>query len=480
MTMHLQFSRRSAAGALAAVALTCVSVTAQVLDPAVPGRAIVRVQPGVSIGTVIGELAAQLPGITLTVDDPSLSDRGIYLLAYEPAVPADQIEPAFAALEDDPDNATSLWGELLYEGSDPEGRTGSVWFFTVGGSTAYAQQYATSTLALPAAARHSTGAGAVVAVLDTGMDASHPMLAANVLPGGFNFLTDDDDTSDANGHGTFVAGLIRLVAPDVGLLPVTVLDADGKGDAWALARGLFYAIDQGVEVINLSLGSTYKSSAVEDAMAEAESLGIVVVAAGGNQNAGEEGEEFPAAGSDGFGVAAVDDADVKAAFSNYNDKFFISAPGTSAPQPGEPDGYDPDRTIYSALPGGAYGIWEGTSFATAFVSGAAALARDQLFAAPDTVATYDAVQARLAASAVDISAANPGFDGLLGVGRLDVGGAALMGAGDLNADGQIGVVDLLAMLGAWGPCAPGPCPGDLDGDGAVGVVDLLIILGNWD
>ena len=487
-------SRGVVAGTLALV-LAGARASGQVNDAAVPGRAVVRVPAGAPIGAAIADLQARLPGVTFTVADAALADRGLYLLNFDPPTPVDPVELVLESLAGDPDNLTSEWGEVLYLGHDPEGHTGSVWFFTTGGAPSVANQYAGATLALAVAQQRATGAGVVVAVLDTGIDAAHPLLVDSVTPGGFNFIDDSDVTLDVGdgldndgdqvidesvGHGTFVAGLIHFVAPGAQLLPVVVLDSDGRGDSWLFAKGLFYAIDQGVEVINLSLGTTYNSDAVGDALDEAKHLGIVVVAAGGNQNAGEEFEEFPAARSNGLGVAAVDDQDVKADFSNYNSRFFISAPGANG--------------IIGALPLALddYGDWSGTSFATAFASGTAALIRAQHpdWPLPSMVPEdiVEEIKKVIADSAVDIynplnkPPQNQEFVGQLGVGRLDAGAAVLaavqIGAGDIDADGVIGIVDFLALLEAWGPCV-GVCRADLDGDGIVGLTDFLTLLANW-
>jgi subtilisin family serine protease len=370
---------------------------------------------------------------------------------------------------------------LLYAGHDPEGRTGSVWFYTGGGDTFYNGQFIGPALGLPAAQARTTGESTVVAVLDTGIDPAHPALAGVIEPGGFNFVAGGGETDDpVNGHGTFVAGLIHFVAPNAALLPIVVLDGQGAGDAWGFTCGMFYAIDQGVDVINLSLGSTYESNAAKAALAEATSLGIAVVAAGGNQGV-EEPEEFPAAEEGAIGVAAVDHLDVKAGFSNYNDKFFISAPGTSLPQPGAPDGYDPAHTVFSTLPGGQYGFYDGggTSLSAAMVSGAVALLRAQHPETPVDMAGLNRIRCLLERSAVNIDAINAPYAGMLGAGRLDAGRAVLMSAGDIDGDGTVGTTDFLALLSAWGPCAPQTCLADLDCDGSVGIADFLTLLSNW-
>ncbi|MHC4349901.1 MAG: S8 family peptidase [Planctomycetota bacterium] len=462
-------------------------------DPLVFGDAIVRVAVGSTIEEVIADLEAHpdLAGVTFTVADDALAGRRIYLLSYFPPSSAlaviGVLDPEPGDPPPPPPPPSIEWGEGLYENHDPESDTGSLWFHSVEGSVQFGNQYAQTMLGLPPAQERSTGQGTVVAVLDTGIDDTHPLLQNSIAPGGFNFIENNDNTTDlVYGHGTFVAGLIHLVAPDALLLPVVVLDLNGIGDAWILVKGMFFAIDQGVDVINLSLGSTYNSKAVETALEEAEGLGIVIVAAGGNCNAGEEREEFPAAGSNVIGVASVDDLDVKADFSNYNSKFVISAPGTSIPDAGGPDGFDPDRTIYSALPGDQYGIWLGTSLSTAFVSGAVALLRSQHPEWPQDETTGRRVQQILEATAVDIDSipANAPYVGELGAGRLQAGAALALGAGDLNLDGSVDVVDFLMLLAAWGECPqgppePDPCLADLNGDGAVGVGDFLFLLANW-
>jgi subtilisin family serine protease len=474
--------------ALAVLGAASGPVAGQVPDPLVSGRAIVRLLDGVAIGDFITQFEADHAALNLGLAaSDTIAAHRMHLLAFDAGgLTEQQLDQLEIDFQSGYLTTYLVWGELLYAGHDPEGNTGSLWFHSVEGSVSFGNQYAAGTLGLDAAHAQASGQGTVVAVLDTGIDTSHPLLAGNIAPGGFNFIAGNDDVVDlVNGHGTFVAGLVHLVAPDAQLLPVVVLDSNGIGDAWLLTKGLFHAIDAGVQVINLSLGSTYKSEAVGDAMEAAKLAGITVVAAGGNWGLGEaDREEFPAASGAGLGVASVDDLDVKAAFSNYNSKFAISAPGTSIPDAGGPDGFDPDRTIYSTLPAGLgpYGIWEGTSFSTAFVSGAAALLRAQHPEWPQDETTERRVQRILEVTAVDIDSipANAPYAGDLGAGRLEAGAALALGAGDLDLDGTVGVVDFLMLLASWGPCpVDDDCLADLDGDGTVGIVDFLFMLQNW-
>jgi thermitase len=356
-----------------------------------------------------------------------------------------------------------------------------------------AGQYATVTLGLSAAHLRSTGGGVVVAVLDTGVDASHELLSGRLLPG-WDFVDGDADPGDDSpgqdldgdgqfdemaGHGTFVSGLVTLVAPDARILPIRVLDSEGRGESWRLARGVWYAIDQGVEVINLSLGSTEDSDVVEEALLEASSLGITVVAAAGNCDRSEP-KEFPAmTENEVIGVAAVDDLDGRAGFSNFHSTLELAAPAASAFDfMGNPL---LERSIISSFPGGTYGVWEGTSMGTAFVSGSAALIRSQHPEWGPDEETSMWVEDALLSGSVNIDELNPGYAGLLGAGRIDAASSTAFGPvapqlGDLDGNGFVDVDDLLLLLGDWGQVHSSA---DVDGNGVVNIDDLLVLLGGW-
>ena len=484
--MWIRFSRAAQAALLC---LVLPVASAQLEDGIVAEQAMIRVAGYATIEQFLERFTQDWPGTYVARD---IASRQTYLLqlppgASEPAVKQD-LQAYVNPNPTIPDpNRPLVWAELNWLGRASEGRTGSIYFNEDPGHAGrFGSQYALERMKILPAQARSEGLGAVVAVLDTGVDATHPALLGRVLDG-YNFVDLNHDTrdvpgpdgaSDLVGHGTFVAGLVMLVAPKARIMPVRVLNGAGVGDSFVLAQGMYYAIDRGVEVINLSLGSTYHSSAVEDAVKEARNLGIVTVAAGGNSSV-EEPEEFPAMTSDAFGIVAVDHNDLKADFSNYNDKAFLSAPGNTL---GGPGNFDPNRAIYGPIPGGSYAVWEGTSFSTALASGVVAMIRAQHPEWPAAPQTAFAIRAVFEASAVNIDPLNPQYAGMLGVGRIDAEAAVAFGPvapklGDLNNDGVVNISDLGILLGTWGQTHS---PADLDGNGIVGQGDLGILIAVWD
>jgi len=456
-------------------------------------RVMFQLADGATSDDLLSAIQVDWPEITWSVIDVETT-RGFHYVQVH--VPASWTEVEWELFEESIEHghpSIATWLEFLGSDEAPEGGTGSTFVDGIDDLNAFKSQFIVQTLGLTASHQKASGAGTVVAVLDTGITAEHASLSGRVLPGwdfvdGDSSPSDDAPGQDADGdgvademagHGTFVAGLVSLVAPSARILPVRILDSEGRGDSWSLARGIWFAIDHGVEVINLSLGSTDDSDVVEEALDEAEARGITVVAAAGNCDRTEP-EEFPAMSENSvIGVAAVDDGDVRGSFSNYHEQLVISAPAVSVwATDGQPV---LGRSIISALPDGAYGAWEGTSVAVPLVAAAAASVRSQHPEwQPDSVAV-ELVRQVLIDGAIDIDAANPDFAGLLGAGRLDVAGAVAQGPvapplGDLNADGQVGTDDLLLMIESWGLVHSSA---DLDGSGLVDVVDLLTQLAAW-
>jgi subtilisin family serine protease len=270
----------------------------------------------------------------------------------------------------------------------------------------YVHQTAGDLIKLDDAREYASTRPAIVAVIDTGVDAGHPLLGGVVLPG-YDFTRDvageATDRSDldqstaailewfpvapdvqmllnqstaaileqstaailetlpplpaAFGHGTLVAGLVHMVAPTASILPLKAFRADGTSRLFDIIRAVYYAADHGANVINMSFSMIERSKTLEQAMSEAGDLEIVLVASAGNQ--GEEAEFYPAAVSQVTGVASTDDADARSGFSNFGDKVVtVAAPG---------------EALITTYPGGHYAAVWGTSFSAGLVSGAAAL-----------------------------------------------------------------------------------------------------------
>jgi thermitase len=214
----------------------------------------------------------------------------------------------------------------------------------------------------PAAWSLTTGSPSVIiAVLDTGVDATHPDLAGGKVVGGRDFVNGTLDAADDSWHGTAVAGVAaaaRVVGPGAfsycpgcSILAVKVLDSEEQGDDAEIARGIVWAVDRGARVINLSLAGFDESAALRASLRYAADKRVIVVAAAGND--GESSPAFPAADPTVVGVAATDPSDRVYGWSNRGRWVTLAAPGVAE----------------STLRGGSYVRFVGTSAAAPAVSG---------------------------------------------------------------------------------------------------------------
>ena len=240
-----------------------------------------------------------------------------------------------------------------------------------GSPEAFAEQPAAEAANVDAAHEVATGRGVTVAILDTGIDPWHPLLR-RAYAGGVdlvdgddlpaeqaNGVDDDGDgfTDEAFGHGTHVAGIVHLVAPDARLLVVRVLNDDGRGSLLSIVTGVRWAVEHGAKIINLSLGTLDQSDALQLALADAEAQGVVIITSAGNWG-DDQPVEFPARSSHVAAIAAVDATARPAEFSSFGDIVALSAPGVG---------------VRSTYPGGGYRLWSGTSMSAPFVAGTCAL-----------------------------------------------------------------------------------------------------------
>ena len=242
------------------------------------------------------------------------------------------------------------------------------------------QQWNLDMVESDAAHAAARGNGAIVAVVDSGVNANHPDLGGRLL-GGHDFVDDDGSPQDGDGHGTHVTGIVAAndgngtgvssVAPGARVLPVRVLDDTGAGDSSDVAAGIDYAVGAGAQVINLSLGSEVPligaSSEFSAAIDRALDRGVVVVAASGNN--GLPACEQPSAQGRLLCVGAVDRRGMRSFFSSFGQGLGLVAPGGSGASAVTNTGED----VLSTWRDGGYEELAGTSQAAPHVAGVAAL-----------------------------------------------------------------------------------------------------------
>ncbi len=280
----------------------------------------------------------------------------------------------------------------------------------------FASEWHLPKIGAPAAWDVAIGTGVTIAILDTGVDGTHPDLAAQMAPG-WNLYDNNSNTSDVYGHGTAVAGAaaaamnngtgIAGVAGGARIMPVRISDPSGYAMLSTIANGLTWAADHGARVANISY-SVAGSATVINAANYFRSRGGVVLVSAGNTGAQDNTAPPPSM----LVVAATASNDVRASFSTYGAFVSIAAPGVG---------------IYTTANGGGYRSASGTSFSSPIVAGAAALV---LSRRPDYSPAQ--VESVLKATATDLGP--PGTDVYYGTGRLNAAAAVLQaaanGAGD--------------------------------------------------
>ena len=292
----------------------------------------------------------------------------------------------------------------------------------------------------------SKGAGVIVALLDTGVDGTHPDLRGAVLPGRHVVQNTPAGNDDIEGHGTGMAGVIAGrghgggagvlgIAPAAKIMPVQPIN-----DSYFVAVGIRWAVQHGAKVINLAF-VTHPSESLQAAVREAVAGDVVLVGSSGNNGDTGNELEYPGAYPEVLTVGAVDRKNKVAKFSNHGKQVDIVAPGVDIPGP---------------APYGKYVLGNGTSGATAIVSGAAALIRAKY---PDLSAAE--VVERLTSTAIDRGA--KGRDDYYGIGQLDL--LAALTTAQPRASSAPAVTDAPAAI-------PGAAPAD-DSDG--GLPPLLFV-----
>lgn len=277
----------------------------------------------------------------------------------------------------------------------------------------YSRQWALKSInAVPNLGNNKTGSKKpiIIAVLDTGVDVNHPDLKNRIIPG-TNATNPLKSTRDSEGHGTHVAGIAAATTnnglgisgvagiPEVKIMPVKVFEGDNGSDI-SISDGIIWAADHGARVINMSFGSFYKSTVLNDAIEYAYKKGVVLVAAAGNW-ASEE-ISYPAALSKVIAVSALNKERKLAEFSSYGPMIDVCAPGDEI-----------YSTYWDQYKGSTYTEMSGTSMASPMVAGLAAMIlakRSQL--------TNEEVRQIIEASAIDLG--TPGWDPQFGHGEINM------------------------------------------------------------
>ncbi|WP_305046181.1 S8 family serine peptidase [Geoalkalibacter sp.] len=276
----------------------------------------------------------------------------------------------------------------------------------------YGSQWHLPRIEAPAGWELSIGSTQVpIAIIDSGVDPTHPDLAAKLLPG-YSWVSGSTDTSDVLGHGTSVAGAAAAIGNNgrgiagvswgSPIMPLVVLNSSNSASYSNIASAIVYAVDRGVKVINVSIAGSSSSSTLQYAIDYAWNRGALVFCSAANYNTSTP--YYPAALPRAIAVAATDASDNKASYSNFGSWISFTAPGSS---------------IYTTLRGGGYGNKSGTSFSSPIAAGLGALiwsVNPQL----SHVEVLDIIQQ----SADDLGAA--GFDNIFGHGRINVRAALSM------------------------------------------------------
>jgi len=311
----------------------------------------------------------------------------------------------------------------------------------------------------PGAWDASTGLGVTIAILDTGVDATHPDLIAALVPG-WNTYDNNSLSGDVHGHGTAVAGAaaasganavgVAGVAWRARIMPIRVTDTSGYGYYSTIASGINWAADHGARVANVSFAGIPGSSTIASAAQYLRGKGGVVVVAAGNS-----GIQEPYAANPYLTVAgATDSADAKASFSSFGAFVDVGAPGVS---------------IWTTARGGSYGSGSGTSFASPVTAGVYAL----MIAANANLApgTLDSL---LFSTARDLGTA--GFDPYFGYGRVDAGAAVAAARAASGTDTTAPSVSISSP--SAGARVSGLLPVNVSASDNVGVARVELYLNN--
>lgn len=316
---------------------------------------VVKIQKGALLAPILGDLDA------VAID--TIAGRSTFLIYYSDPLPVDsvidrlEINPSVIFAQPDYLCAIPEIGQISQSFPD-ENRP--IFINGVSPELYYDQQGAILVSA-DSANLISTGVGVTVAVIDNGLAFNHPLFENSISANVFDFVDNDDypaeEIGGLLGHGTFVSGVIKRVAPGCMIMPLRAFDAEGLGSSFKVAEAIYWAISNGADVINMSFSTSEPDPVIFEAVNSALEANLALAASPGNE--GQEMATYPSAYAGVIAVSAVDSLDYLAWFSNYGNYIDVCAPGVN---------------IYSSLAGEyEWGTWSGTSFSAPVVSGVCAL-----------------------------------------------------------------------------------------------------------
>lgn len=340
--------------------------------------------------------------------------------------------------------------------------------FTLGTEpTNYYEQPGTNTTGVEAAQALATGEGVTIAVIDNGIDYSHPLLQTVSVGPGYDFVDDDADPSEGEGlmfgHGTFVSGLIWLTAPNCTILPIRAFDGDGRAKDFTIAKAMVWALQHDVDVANLSFGAPVSSGLMTVAAGYLLGEGVSLVAAAGNE--GNADNIYPAAVPGVIAVTSMDETEHRASWANYGPYLTLIAPGVN---------------LYSALASEfEWGTWSGTSFSAPLVTGTVALMLER-----NSTLDPGSIYQQLVFSAREEllwgTVATPSEE--YGYGALDVYRAvSSLTSGDIDGNGVVDGQDLATLIAFVAGDFSDPesdfawFRADMNSDGILNLTDITLL-----
>jgi len=313
----------------------------------------------------------------------------------------------------------------------------------------------------------SDGNDIVVGIIDNGLDSVHILFEdALIDSAGYDYVDGDEfpweEPGELLGHGTFVAGLVKLIAPECRIIPYRAFNQDGYGNCFSITQAIYDAIDDSVDVLNMSFRMFGIDTMIQQAVAAACQAGIVMVASSGNDSLQQI--TYPAAFDGVMAVSGLDTLQNRAVFSNFGAYIDVCAPGVN---------------IYSSLAGQyQWGTWCGTSFASAQVSGICALIlslRPEF--TPDEIDDHIKLTADVDSVWGTFTAPDPEY----GYGYPDAFEAVLfLRRGDVDNSGTIDTQDIDYLSAYVNSGGPEPVPlyelGDVDCSGEINMFDITYLI----